>query len=95
MSKRLTKTFTCVAASLSVIVLSTRLGAAEDGPQMKMDFVEMLSTFQKRVETNMDEACSKVKEGDPTPWTCQLWQMRKESSSSSQKKETETTNSNK
>ena len=97
MSNRSKKTFTCLAAALSVIVLSTGLGAAENGPQMKMDFTEMLSTFQKAVETsekNMDEACSKVKPSDPAALACQQRQTLKESLSSFQKKGAETTNSN-
>jgi hypothetical protein len=97
MSNRSKKALTCLATALSVIMLSTGLGAAEDGPQMKMDprFMEMLSSYQKAVETtekNLDQACSKVKSDDPGALACLQRQVLKDSLSSSQKKSSETTN---
>jgi hypothetical protein len=49
MGNRSTKAFTCFAAALAALVLSTNLSVAEEGPQIiNPQFLEMLSTFQKK-----------------------------------------------
>ena len=55
MERRSTRTLFRFAAALAVLILSTELGTAEDGAQMKMDpkLMEMFSTLQKKaIETS-------------------------------------------
>jgi hypothetical protein len=62
------KIFTCFAAALSVVVFTTELSLAEDGPQIRMDpkFMEMLSSFQKKASEASEAITQNKKKGSET-----------------------------
>ena len=63
MANRSSKAFTCFAAALAVVVVWTGASVAEDAPTNKMDtqFLETLSTFQKKAAEASDAIMQNMK----------------------------------